>query len=663
MIEQRQRGTIIRPRAFILGFTLSVLICAFTPFNNVYRNATPLGGGYFPLAPFYLFFWLTVICAASKLIFNKQALLNGAELVFTWGLMLLVSGIAYTGFARTFFINMTAPFYFASIENRWKDILQPLLPDNLFPQGDAAIDLLYNGIEGGQEMGWWELASKIPWSAWLMPFISWGIFMVLCYLLILCLVHMIARQAMENERMNFPLLIVPKMIREAFDQDRLRSFFGNRFLLMGLTIPVFLHLLNGLSFYFPSFPHINTLILAGPYFPKQGILTGFIKLKLYFFPAFIGFAFLTSKQVSFSFWFFFILGAFFTGVLSVAGLGLSAADLGVTFGPTLSRPEETQMIGAFFVFAVFLVWLARFHFSEMAKHAFQIGNPDNSPNYVGDKIAFWGAGIGFAALAVWFVMHGMGWGETLLVLFFFVLFMMVSVRVVCQGGVTYFTLTAAPLDAVNTLFSLKIFSSTALLISSISQKVFFLDLRESIAPSILHNLRINRRVKGQGTIAITLFAALVICLAVSAVAMILLCYKYGIRELSLDWATRTTVSLYNNVVPMLTNPVEQGDSVKLFVIAGAVIMGILVTCYYRFYWWPFHPIGYLMIYSSAMKILWLSFFIGWLFNALCMRYGGITLFKKMRFFFAGLIIGDFLMGGTWALIGLFTEYGYQVLPV
>jgi hypothetical protein len=662
LLEKRERGTIVRPRAFIIGFILAILICALTPFNNVYRNATPLGGGYFPLAPFYLLFWLAVITALSKKFFNIKALLTGTELIFTWGLMLLVSGIAYTGFARTFFINLTAPFYFSSIENQWQTIMQPLLPANLLPQSSTAIEMLYNGVEGGQDMGWIELAAKVPWAAWAVPFFSWGIFMIICYFLILCLIHIIARQAMENERMNFPLLIVPKMIQKAFDEEKLSSFFGNKFLLIGASIPVFLHLLNGLNFYFPSFPNINTLVLAGSYFPQQGLLTGFLKLKLYFYPAFIGFAFLASKQVSFSFWFFFILGSFFTGVLSVAGLSFPASQLGTTFGPTLSSPEETQMIGAFIVFAIFLVWLARFHFMEMTRHAFDFRTNDSLPKHTGDKIAFWGTSMGFIALTIWFTFHGLTLLQSILVIIFFILFTMVATRVICQGGVTYFTLTVAPLDAINTIFGLKIFSNTALLISSISQKIMFVDLRESVAPSILHTLKITKRVKGPGVIAGVILFIMITCLFVSAVAMILLCYKYGIRELQLDWATRTTVSMYNNIFPLIQNHIEQGDSIKYFAVAGALVMGILVICYHRFYWWPLHPIGYLMVYSSAMKILWLSFFIGWVFNTLCMRYGGITLFKKMRYFFVGLIMGDFLMGGTWALIGLFTEYGYQVLP-
>ena len=88
----------------------------------------------------------------------------------------------------------------------------------------------------------------------------------------------------------------------------------------------------------------------------------------------------------------------------------------------------------------------------------------------------------------------------------------------------------------------------------------------------------------------------------------------------------------------------------------------LVICYHRVYWWPIHPIGYLTAYSSAMRILWFSFFLGWLFNALCMRYGGVSLFKKLRYFFIGLIIGDFLMGGIWAIIGLWGNASYLVLP-
>ena len=38
-------GQKIRLRAIILGSIFALLTCLITPFNNAYRQATPLGGG------------------------------------------------------------------------------------------------------------------------------------------------------------------------------------------------------------------------------------------------------------------------------------------------------------------------------------------------------------------------------------------------------------------------------------------------------------------------------------------------------------------------------------------------------------------------------------------------------------------------------------------
>jgi hypothetical protein len=196
----------------------------------------------------------------------------------------------------------------------------------------------------------------------------------------------------------------------------------------------------------------------------------------------------------------------------------------------------------------------------------------------------------------------------------------------------------------------------------VAQKVLFVDLRESLMPSLLHARKVTEKISNRrmvlGGILITLLAGVV----VSFLAMLVLCYKFGVRELPLDWATRTTVAVYENVYTLIESPVRPGQWVLIFSLAGALVMLVLVICYHRIYWWPIHPIGYLTAYSSAMRILWVSFFIGWLCNALCMRYGGVVLFKRLRFFFIGLIIGDFLMGGAWAIVGLFGDAHYLVLP-
>jgi uncharacterized membrane protein YuzA (DUF378 family) len=661
--KPEKTGDRIRLRAVILGLILAVTICAITPINNVYRHATPLGGGHFPLAPFFILVWLTILLAVIGKLGGNRNLLTGKELLVAWIQMVIVTGIAYTGLVRTLFINLTAPYHFATVENRWEEVLVPLLPKALYPQSQSAIEGLYNGISGGRKLGWLEVLQQIPWEAWTTPLCIWGGFILLCYFVMICLVNIFSKQMIINERMNFPLLQVPQMLGDALDKNGIGRFFTNRFVLAGLLIPIGIHLINGLHFYFPAVPQIPTLILAGPYFPEYGLFSGFHKLKIYIYPAFIGFAFLTSKQVSFSFWLFFIIGGLLIGLLGLFGYNIPAAALGITFGPTLSRPEETQMIGAYGIYFLFLLWLARGHIISVVHDAFTFIKEDDLGNeWFSNTVSFWGFILGSLVIMLWCSYYGMPFAVSFLLIVACFMIIFVATRIICQGGVVYFTLTAAPIDGLIFIFGPGFFTSIGLLIAGVVQKVLFVDLRESLMPSLLHARKVTQNITNMrmifGSILITLVAGVV----VSSLATLALCYKFGVRELQLDWATRTTVAVYENIYTLIESPQVTSHWVMVFSVAGALVMLILVICYHRVYWWPLHPIGYLTAYSSAMRILWFSFFVGWFCNSLCMRYGGVILFKKLRYFFVGLIIGDFLMGGVWALVGLFCDASYQVLP-
>ena len=668
MIESDSRTNIqvsrtIRLRAIFTGLILASAICLVTPVNNIYHKATPLGGGHFPLAPFFLFFLLAGLVALVGRLFRSRHLFSGSELLVIWIEMVIGSGIAYTGLARTFLINLTAPVYYATPGNRWQETFLPLLPTHLIPRDQAAIEMLYNGLPTGRSMDWLQVVAAIPWRAWLQPLLSWGIFVLLSYLLMLFLLNIISRQWILNERLNFPLLKVPQMISYAIDSNSTGTLLRNRFLFVGMAIPFCLHLLNGLNLYYPSIPQLPTIILAGPYFPREGVLSGFFKLKIYLYPAFIGFAFLTSRQVSFSFWFFFLAAGLMYGVLNILGYSIPASELGITFGPTLTHPEEMQMIGAYGVFFLFLIWLARQHLLSVARQSFFIDPPkESSTEWFDVRVSFWGGSLAYLLLALWLSWQGMSVLTAVLVVGAFFMISVVATRIICQGGLAYFTLTAAPMDGISALLGTKMFAGTSGLITAVSQKMLFVDLRESLMPSLLH----AKKIHNTGSTALLLFSGLLLTVVASVfcsiLAMMTLCYRFGIRNLDLEWANRTTLNVYENAYRLIVNPVPSGDWVYIFTIAGVVVMFILVFCYQRFYWWPIHPIGYLTAYSSAMRILWVSFFIGWLCNAVCMKYGGVTLFRKMQFFFIGLIIGDLLMGGIWAIVGQFSYTSYMVLP-
>jgi hypothetical protein len=661
-LGHRGAATPIRIRAVVLGIILAVFICLLTPFNNIYRHSTPLGGGHFPLAPFFILVALTIAVALINRI-GRRKLMSGKELLFTWILTVFASGIAYTGLVRTFFINLTAPYHLASVGNRWEEVLQPLLPKAWYPQDPEAVKALYRGLEGGRTMDWWQVVTHIPWSAWIGPLLILGGFVLVCYVVMICLVNILSRQWLVNERMNFPLLQVPLLMEEAADRNGLAMFFTNRFLLAGLMVPVVLHLINGLHFYIPTIPEIPTLILAGSYFPKVGLFSGFTKLKIYFYPAFIGFAFLTSRQISFSIWGFFILGGLIYGLLGVLGYNIPAADLGVTFGPHLARPEETQMIGAYGVFFLFILWLARHHLVGVLKQGVGLAPSERTETeWLSIRLAFWGFAAGVVFIIVWLSYYGVPPLVSFLVVGAFFMIMLVATRIVCQGGIAYFSLTAAPMDGMLAFFGPGFFTNVGLAISAVVQKILFVDFRESLMPSLFHSSKVSQEISNKRLILSGIAITLFLSVAVSFLAMLALCYKYGIRQMQLDWATSTTVTMLENVRSLVESPSWSGQWVRVFIIAGAVAMAALVVCFHRFYWWPLHPIGYLTAYSTSMQILWFSFFIGWLSNAVCMRYGGVALFKRLRFFFIGLIVGDFLMGGIWAVVGLFSDASYLVLP-
>ncbi len=656
-------GRTIRLRALVVGIAFGLLICIATPYNNIYLMGTPLGGGHFPLAPFFIFAWLMVIVAAVARILKRPPLLTGLELLCAWALMIVVSGIPYTGLLRTFLVNVTAPFQFATPGNRWEEVLQPIMPKGLYPQDPAAVEALWNGLDRGYELQWWEILAGIPWKAWITPLAWWGLFILLSYLVMICIVNLLSRQWIANERMNFPLLRLPQFMEEVMDQQRLGNFLTDRYLLLGLLAPVLLHTINGLSFYHPQVPAIPTLIPIGPYFPPTGLFAGFTKLRIYIYPAFIGFAFLAARQISLSLWSFHLLGSLVFGILALVGLAVPPSALGVSFGPTLTFPEETQMIGAYVVFFLFTLWLARFHLARVLKAAFVPGaEPERETEWLSLRWSFWGLVLGGCGLAFWCVHFGLSLPMALLLLLAFYMMMIVATRVICQGGIAYFTLTAAPLDAILAFLGSKLFTAQGLLVAAASQKVLYADLRESLMPSLLHASKVSEQTSRKRLMLAGIVLAILLGLVASFAAMLVLTHRHGMRELSMEWAATTTVSVYENVQRLIEVPSDARPFIMLFAAIGAAVMLGLLACYQRFYWWPLHPIGYLAAYSSAMRILWFSFFVGWAANQLVLRYGGIALHNRVRLFFFGLILGDFLMGGIFALLGVWTGASYMVMP-
>ncbi|MCU0588840.1 MAG: hypothetical protein MUF52_11880 [Syntrophobacteraceae bacterium] len=656
--------TRLRWHAVITGLVLVVLVSALTPYNNIKIHNSPLSGGHFPLIALICLLFLLVIVNPVLSLFNRAWRFQKQELFLIWSMVTVASGIAFTGLMRTFIINLTTAQWFGTASGEVGRVLVPLLPRGLFPESPDTVRTLYNGLEGGLDMSWWEILARVDWVGWTVPLMGWSCFIGLVYLVIIGMVGLFSHQWIENEKMSFPLLRVTEILAEESDRGTLARFLSRNFFLLGVSIPLLLHLFNGLHTYYPQVPQIPTLILAQPYIPKDGLLSGFYKAKIYIYPAFIGFAFLASKQISFSLWAFFIAGGLFPGLMQSLGWRLPAAALGTTFGPGLSRVEEMQMVGAFFIFFLFIVWLARQHLAWVARSVFRGDEgAEEMHGLIRPRPALVCMGAGWVGLMLWSGWAGLSLLPTMVFLGVCFFIQLVATRLICQGGLPYFTLALAPMDGLLAFVDTRLIAPLTLFMSAVMQKMTFVDLRESLMPSVFHASRLSTGSEPRFRFFGAIVSAIALSLVVSFVAMVALSYKFGIATLPDDWAVETTRRVHENVSQLISHPEEPKEWSMIFTGVGAAIMLVLVMGYHQFIWWPLHPIGYLTAYSTAMQVLWFGFFIGWLCNVVVLRYGGVSLYREVRALFIGLVVGDLVMAAVWLVVGLFASISYHALPL
>ncbi|MFC1719264.1 DUF6785 family protein, partial [Candidatus Poribacteria bacterium] len=74
----------------------------------------------------------------------------------------------------------------------------------------------------------------------------------------------------------------------------------------------------------------------------------------------------------------------------------------------------------------------------------------------------------------------------------------------------------------------------------------------------------------------------------------------------------------------------------------------------RFLWWGLHPLGYPLAGYWQFDRLWFPFFVSWGIKWTILKYGGIKAYRKAFPLFMGLVLGAFVIGSLWGIIGLLT---------
>lgn len=632
-------------RALLTGVVLVAAISLISPWAVLIVKGSLLTGNAIPVIGVLLFFALTAFVAPLLKSLNRCLAFTRADLILIYAMMLVAGAVVTTGFTGGFMSIISGIYYYATPENNWANFFIPHLDPWVAPQDPEAVHLFFEGLPPD---------AAIPWSAWVLPLAAWTSFMVAFSVVMFCLGIMLRGQWIDRERLVFPLTQLPlAMLEDAESAQRRKGrFFTSRLLWLGLLLPLALHSWNSLHSYHDAF---QPLAVRG----AIPLLDGRMSVPFLLNFSVLGLAYLMPLGVSFSLWFFCLVGLLEQSAFARIGLQLSGGDMWTSGGA--SPPLSLQMSGAMLVLVVFALWNARQHLSSFWRQA--LGRQKATRRaLLGPRAAVCGFCGGLLFMLAWLISTGLdAYVAILLVVGALVVFIGLA-RITCEAG-----LPSIQTPMVPQAFMIRGFGPQVLGLQNLTglglSTVWLGDTAANMMNAVMHSLRLSTgQERHLRHLPWALLLALVVALAVSIWYTMSLAYTHGGINLH-GWYFGGVVRWPFNQMALLANAAEESFAPRLtFITLGASVMGVLLYLRQRFLAWPLHPIGFPV--SNTHPIItfgWPSILLAWLCKAAILRYGGVRLYQTMRPFFFGLALGEFSAAALWVFIdGAFGVEGNMI---
>ncbi len=587
----------------------------------------------------FMLFLATLLNLAARRAFGARGALHQAELMILYSMLSLssvVAGVGHLGFFTPFLSN---PFWFADNSNGWVN-LWPLLPWYIGPRDRRVLEGFYAGHS--------TFFQPDVMRAWAGPLCVWaGFFLVLLWTT-LCLAAVVRRRWAEEEHLPFPVIALPlEMTRED------ATIYKNKLLWAGFAIPCFFHSLNSLNSLFPLVPSLpfNSAkdLVAGLPYPWNGLEPLFGGVH----PAGVGFGFLINTDVLFSMWFFYLVRK----ALNLWGVAEDWRDVGQgQFGDGAHQFPYTPYLawGAWLALGIGVVWQGRSYFAGYFRRAWQ-GDPDGQERGepMSARTAVAGFGAGFLALCVFAWSSGGSWWLPIVFMALYFLIMLTLSRLQAETAVlSPFLVWVDPQSIISTL------AGTTGLTHMDSVHLGMLswfnsDYRAAALPHQLQAFvgqdRAGGRMRG---VPLALMLAALLALVSGLLWDLQLYYVNGGATGHVNqWRIFEGSAPWTAVQNWLSHPKPPDGTAWLGAAVGALVTGLLALLRSRFAGFPLSPAAFVLNLSWANDLFWLDMLIAWVFKATILRYGGMRAYRVALPFFLGLILGDFVTGAAWSVVG------------
>ncbi len=632
-VEPRGGQGAVTLRAVLAGLAGTALLSYLTPIGDALNFGGWLASCHLPIGVVVIFLLLLL---AQPLL--GRARWRRGEILTTYAIMLVASGIPSFGLTAYLLPTLTGFRYFATPENRWASLFFKYIPHWASPNDMRVVRGFYEG---------WPEKQALPWEEWAAPLAAWTLLALLVFGFLICWSVLLRRPWADHEHLIFPLVQLPLAMSEGEVRGRaLPPFFHNRHVWMGLAVPMAIHSLNGLHFYFPQVPEFRVALGLNDYFTGRlfGQIGPFV-LFLHF--SVVGFTFLLPQDLSFSLWFFYFVFKTQAVVATTLGWNLDYVE-----NYPVQRFAAMQMLGAFVALLVLFIWSERRYWAAVFVRAFTWGRPlDDRAEPLSYRAALWGLFVCGGLICGWWVVAGIRLWLAIVALLLFLLIATALTRFVSEGGMLFIQAPFRPADIVGAFAGTRVIDPRSLTNLVFVQRVFIFDLRAFMLPSLLDAYKIAAVGKiGQRRLLAALVLGILVATPVSYWSFMTTVYRRGATTLSPWFMMGSPQQPPWIITHLLLNPQQASPSSMVLVAAGAVVALACGAMRARYIWWPLHPIGYAMGPSWPMIQMWFSIFLGWLAKSLILRYGGSRAFERSRAFFLAMVLGEFAAAGLWLLV-------------
>ncbi len=601
-----------------------------------------------------------------------------------------------SGLFRYFLRIVALPWYYLPGNPEWAQygLLQYISPD-LFPspylgegipppgsEGYLEYQRVYQGLFSGLAQGSrWVPLGDLPLRAWLRPLLYWGPLVFLFSLLCIAMQFVVHRQWAHHEQLGYPLAQVTGRFCHRDDgQPGVPDLFRDRLFWWGF-VPVF-------AFY--VFDLVATRYPAE--LPRMSVI--FPSLRFWWLPVQEKFPFITHAPgfwtlTSQSLYFTIVGAAYFVSSEIGLTLGLNAFLLvfvGTVFYFQTGTPLSEQQLnagraGAYLGYTLVLLYTGRAYFRAVFARAFGSRRPLSE----GDGTAVLAARVlVLAFLGILAVLRAMGLEWALALLFTLVVAMLffVFTRIICETGIPFLQTQWTPPALLVSLLGPAALGPKGLVMLHWTHVVITQDPRECLMPYVATGVKV---ADDHGIPLRRVFAVIVVSVVLAvAVAFLASSYaQYNASAMTDGWASSTAVTTpFNTCARLMREMTDLGEieaagrgtllgrlplihptpSHLRFFLAGLAAIFLCSSLRFKFSRFPIHPVLFLILGVYPALNTWASFLMGWFVKSLVVRFGGGSVYQRLKPVFIGIIAGEVVFIGVHIVFNLLYLALFHVAP-